>query len=1401
MNNLLTLGSRPKSRAWVFLPFAEMLQATRKLCPDGSDRIFLHMVPQSPLNYSWCDSDAIFVSLIVCNREYLLARSWSTLCHKFVSNDPNPCRALHNTQIACTAESQPKENLTSALALFISERLPKESTKADTGVSSASISAPAVSSPVACTASPTQQGGSLPFIPTPPLAPPAAASAVTHPLREQRLTTPSPAAPAQMLDSPDSSAVNSPAPTATMCAESPSPQPQVAPQPHRAEATPPPPPALLAPAPAEIATAPPAPVAEPSVPCSAADAVPELRFAAMRRAPLDPVSAMSLPQLLRELSSLTYARTPPYVPHPQEEGGPIPPDLGLQAMTKAMSLAVREGSTHAVAQRAPHRAPHLVHAVFADGTTAANPEQCMGPVSRTYPQAGGTVTHLSDAGVPVATPVPGFGTACQPGLVDTAAMRGCAGLVAGQLEPDMPAPTGGTTHGPPLENVLFCDAEGETDPRVALPAFLVAHDDDGACDDPREHGQAGPPASPQPCGADASVFLVGPDSPPLHCVPSRMHASDPHAALTPWASVDRVNAIIRRVAALTQDSCGRVYPLNPPPPPFVLLSPDSTVDVGQWPVPHRSTDDHRRTLRGLEPGLAAMSAARKTEELHMRQVTGAVAVKVRRPGMTYQYMQEGSGRTLAYSEYEELYMADVERVRGDGGRCVVTRVAAEPPAVDSWWAQPQGPVKFAPAVALLPASPPPATPAPCTQPPPPQAADGGAAPGATSPLPTDAAAVDDQLVEVAVDALVAALQEAGGALAPLSHPVPADTLAAGASQLVRAYLLAARGGGESADTPHPALPPSPASASSAGSPGDEMTPLAPPSPVPTPPSVKRVVRSASPNSTPQRQTHSSSASAAGSPAGRRSTRQASFGRTPVRVGSALRQCSAAKAQRAPRGTTAPHATPVSAAAGALFRAVLAAGAPVSCAPLAPLPPLVGAPLSLRFGDVSASPARAGDVTPARADAASPAAADIPCDLASDAALRRAVSTIEVLADDDDDAAAAPAGLVLPFQLMPSPFHDTREDSNGPEGRDAATPATPLALSWGSSAGGMASPSAGAVLPHMGPRLSEEEAQELCAAAGSAGLLFASPGASRPGARGGVHGTPGGVGAGDASQHHTPSAPITAAQILQGPTPDGLRYTPLAHSLGGLHISATPAGGDSSAQPATVPRPRGGSSSSIGAPAVQRLPPCSPVEDDVVVDAEAHSLRSASRDSASSLAASAADTGVDGLTLLALGSTPPVCPRERAQGRSHDSSQGQRTPPLPLSKDAWLLGGGSSSHPSALVLGAAAPDAAAGDNRSSASPALALVGINLFAQAAAAASAHGTPPSIRSLLHMATAPVESGAAADPSPDAEATPATPPRLHSGSGGGCDSEEGDEADPSPVQSARQHGEEDDGHSPSSL
>lgn len=1118
---------------------------------------------------------------------------------------------------------------------------------------------------------------------------------------------------------------------------------------------------------------------------------PAVRLAAMHRTPLAPVTSMPLPALLRELASLSYARTPPYVPHPQEEGGPTPPDLGLQAMTKAMSLAVREGSTHAVAQRSPHRAPRLEHAVFADANTAVHSGNCMGPLSRTFPQSGGTITHLSDGGVPVATPLPGFGTACQPALVDTAALQRCAGVDGGSLVPCTPAGGKGTVEGSSLAGVLFCDSEGETDPRVALPAFLVAHDDDGASDDPRERGEPPAPPAPLPSGADASALLADSGAPPVQCVPSRVHPADPHAAMTPWASVDRVDAIIRRVTKLTTESCGRAFPLNPPPPPFVLLSPDSAVDVGQWPVPHRSTEDHRRTLRGMESGLAAMSAARKAEELHMRQVTGAIAVKVRLPSMTYQYVQDGTRRVLSYGEYEARYMADVEAVRGDEGQCVITCAPCPPPSIDSWWAQPQGPVKFAPAVAIADES------AASTEPPSPAAAALRITSPAVSP-PEEAA--DGVLVDVAVDALVAALQEAGGSLAPLSHPVPAEALAQGVTQLVREYLASVKAARSDAltCTPHPALPPSPASASSQ-SPADEMTPLAPPSPLPTPPSVKRVLRSGTPPITPSRATASpATAATTGSPAGRLSTRRASVGRTPVRVGSALRQCSAAKALR--RAGRAAVDTPMSSAAGALFRAVRAAGAPVPSAPLGPLSATVDARLALRFGGVSVSPARVGDVTPARQLAASPAADSCDAALAADVSLRNAVSSIEVLADEDDDAGevsvanAAQAGLVLPFQLMPSPFQDAfAADVIGGHSSLAAqstsTPATPQPLGWAAVGSGEATPSAGAVLPQLGPRLSDDEAQELRAAAGSAGLLFASPGALRPGARAPQDS------AGSQAQHSpvlegvhiaattTPSAPITAAQILCGPTPEGLRYTPLAQGIAALHISATPESSSGGELPVTVPRARGSSSSSIGAPALQRLPPCSPVEDDVLV-ASAPSLASSS---------TACDSGVDGVSLLALVSTPVASPRESAQGRSHGSSQDQRTPPALLITDAQLMREGVSflsrvapeGQPLHLCRGgvsATAPrdNAAAAGGVSPARGMLFSTRVNLFTQAAAVATGHGTPPSIRSLLQMASV--------DPSADGAPAHTGSPHPRGAGASSPTAEEDGEADPSPVHAAAQ-------------
>ncbi len=69
MINLLVSGDGPKNRAWVFLPFSDMVHATHKEVPDCPDTLFLHMKPNTDLNFSWCDVDALFVSLVVCNRK------------------------------------------------------------------------------------------------------------------------------------------------------------------------------------------------------------------------------------------------------------------------------------------------------------------------------------------------------------------------------------------------------------------------------------------------------------------------------------------------------------------------------------------------------------------------------------------------------------------------------------------------------------------------------------------------------------------------------------------------------------------------------------------------------------------------------------------------------------------------------------------------------------------------------------------------------------------------------------------------------------------------------------------------------------------------------------------------------------------------------------------------------------------------------------------------------------------------------------------------------------------------------------------------------------------------------------------------------------------------------------
>ncbi len=80
-NNSLVVGSSPKNRGWVFLPFAAMRKAHHKQLPGCPDTLFLHMVPAAPLKYDWSDPDAVFVSLIVCNRKLCWPKLAPIFCH------------------------------------------------------------------------------------------------------------------------------------------------------------------------------------------------------------------------------------------------------------------------------------------------------------------------------------------------------------------------------------------------------------------------------------------------------------------------------------------------------------------------------------------------------------------------------------------------------------------------------------------------------------------------------------------------------------------------------------------------------------------------------------------------------------------------------------------------------------------------------------------------------------------------------------------------------------------------------------------------------------------------------------------------------------------------------------------------------------------------------------------------------------------------------------------------------------------------------------------------------------------------------------------------------------------------------------------------------------------------
>ena len=823
---------------------------------------------------------------------------------------------------------------------------------------------------------------------------------------------------------------------------------------------------------------------------------PAVQTRGMRRADLPPVASMGVLALVRELAALSYARTPPSHPLSSEVDAPPPPDLGLHAMTRAMSMAVEEGSTHAVAASAPHRVPHLTHAVFATpSASAASPCAVTAPTDGTGPSqtvsrvtwagAGGTLTTLQDVGVPVASPIPGFGTACQPLLVDVALLRQCPDVQEGELEPQASRADAQALADSPVEldSVLFCDAEGDTDPRVVLPAFLVAHDDEGADDDPRLHG----PAPPAACRAQAVLDALLPEGgDPAPLVPCRLHPRDPHAGLTPWASVDRVDALLGRLHQLTAASGGRAYPLQAPPPPFVLLAPDSAVDVGQWPVPRRTTDDHRRTLQELQPGLASMSLARKTEEARMRRVTGAIAVKVRRPGQTYQYVQEGSGRVLSFAEYEELFMRDVVAQRGGAQHFLEGPSVQTPHGEDSWWLHPQGPEAFAVGVALAPAPTPVEAQDEAVRPPAvPSSPATAVAPALATPprLPAHTSASPSPAPSGQAQACARPVSPSPACASPGAGMSPAAAAAQAACDVITQRGLA------SSPSERDSLQAAVHAAVAAWlGRGGASTPLTPP------PAARRAVRSAY-----QR-------------------RPRGVEGTPGRMGARLYLSASKRQHTRPRVGGSPlrgeDAAPTS-----LLDLVGSSG-PTSGDGTSP-----GTAVALSFAGVDASTS-----TPARTATPPPTSAPTPQDA-------QALAVLDALLAEDDDVAPSP--LLGDIPATPS------ANSASEGGSDLRSP--PLA------------PRSHTPAPASNSRATQQQLVQ---------------GAVREG--GLVLGTPA----------HARTTPAGRA-LRTGPTPGG-GVTPLADRFSKLTLVSSPA------------RPRASSGGSVGAPAVERLPPVSPVEDDGVL---------------------------------------------------------------------------------------------------------------------------------------------------------------------------------------------------------
>lgn len=358
---------------------------------------------------------------------------------------------------------------------------------------------------------------------------------------------------------------------------------------------------------------------------------------------LPEVDHMSIAQVMRELAGLSYARKPP----PTElEGAPSQPAVGLNAVTAAMTNVLAGG-------QADTSMASAVLAVPSSRPVLSMPSHAV----------GGTVQILEDEHVPVGVPIPGFGTAAQPVLLrhDSAWQKA-------------------QDHG----DTLWVSAEGDADPRIILPACLVAHDTDIR--------------AALEAGTTTTAALV-----------QQLHPADPHAGLAAIDSAARVEALVERVAQLTgAEYCGaRVFRPQAPPPSFALLPVDADLDPGMYPVTARSVEQHRATLRRLDPGLAAMSASRRAEEARVRAAIGYCSRRCRTAYGSYAYTCIETGEPVSADVFQAAYMADAELVSA----AAAEKAAALPQYADtcgidthlSWWSQPQGPVQFIPAGETVPA--------------------------------------------------------------------------------------------------------------------------------------------------------------------------------------------------------------------------------------------------------------------------------------------------------------------------------------------------------------------------------------------------------------------------------------------------------------------------------------------------------------------------------------------------------------------------------------------------------------------------------------------------------------------------------------------------------------------------